>query len=72
MASVGAGDLSAHVVAAGITDDPHEVFDSPFYTTFRRLVHWCVEHRWVTIGATLLTFALGIAGMGVVQQQFFP
>ncbi len=72
VASVGAGDLPAHVVAAGITDDPHEVFDSPFYTTFRRLVHWCVEHRWVTIGATLLTFALGIAGMGVVQQQFFP
>ncbi|MDP2768879.1 MAG: efflux RND transporter permease subunit [Giesbergeria sp.] len=62
----------AHVVAAGITDDPHEVFDSPFYTSFRRLVNWCVEHRWVTIGATLLTFALGIAGMGVVQQQFFP
>jgi len=62
----------AHVVAAGITDDPHEVFDSPFYKAFRRLVHWCVEHRWATIGATLLTFALGIAGMGVVQQQFFP
>ena len=61
-----------HVVAAGITDDPHEVFDSPFYTAFRRLVHWCVEHRWTTIGATVLTFVLGIAGMGVVQQQFFP
>jgi len=61
-----------HVAAAGITDDPHEVFDSPFYTAFRRLVHWCVEHRWATIGATVLTFVLGIAGMGVVQQQFFP
>ncbi|MCM2251636.1 MAG: efflux RND transporter permease subunit, partial [Ramlibacter sp.] len=33
---------------------------------------WCVEHRWITIGATLLSFALGIAGMGKVQQQFFP
>ncbi|NUN62065.1 MAG: efflux RND transporter permease subunit [Burkholderiaceae bacterium] len=61
-----------HVAAAGITDDPHEVFDSPFYRAFRRLVHWCVEHRWTTIGATVLTFVLGIAGMGVVQQQFFP
>ncbi|MDY0106734.1 MAG: efflux RND transporter permease subunit [Giesbergeria sp.] len=61
-----------HVAAAGITEHPHEVFDSPFYTAFRRLVHWCVEHRWTTIGATALTFALGIAGMGVVQQQFFP
>ena len=65
-----------HVQAAqankGITDDPHEVFDSPFYTAFRRLVDWCVQHRWITIGLTALTFALGIVGMGKVQQQFFP
>ncbi|MBU0588429.1 MAG: efflux RND transporter permease subunit [Gammaproteobacteria bacterium] len=53
-------------------DQPHELFDSPFYNTFRKAVNWCVEHRWITIGATLLTFALGIAGMGKVQQQFFP
>jgi multidrug efflux pump subunit AcrB len=56
----------------GITEDPHEVFDSPFYNVFRRTVNWCVEHRWMTIGATLLIFALGIVGMGKVQQQFFP
>ncbi len=50
----------------------HEMFDSPFYSRFRRLVDWCVHHRWITIGVTLLAFALGIAGMGRVQQQFFP
>ncbi len=50
----------------------HELFDTPFYSRFRRAVDWCVEHRWITIGATLLTFALGIVGMGRVQQQFFP
>jgi multidrug efflux pump subunit AcrB len=50
----------------------HEHFDTPFYNTFRRTVTWCVSHRWLTIGATLLTFALGIVGMGQVQQQFFP
>ncbi len=53
-------------------EQPHELFDSPFYSRFRRLVNWCVEHRWLTIGATVLTFALGIVGMGKVQQQFFP
>ncbi|MBP6374873.1 MAG: efflux RND transporter permease subunit, partial [Giesbergeria sp.] len=58
--------------APGITEDPHEVFDSPFYNVFRRTVNWCVEHRWLTIGATVLIFALGIVGMGRVQQQFFP
>ncbi|MFC5497774.1 efflux RND transporter permease subunit [Caenimonas terrae] len=53
-------------------DTPHELFDSPFYNRFRRTVDWCVEHRWITIGATVLSFGLGIAGMGIVQQQFFP
>ncbi|MEJ8809905.1 efflux RND transporter permease subunit [Variovorax ureilyticus] len=51
---------------------PHELFDSPFYNTFRRTVDWCVAHRWITIGATVLMFGLGIVGMGKVQQQFFP
>ncbi|HSV69430.1 MAG TPA: efflux RND transporter permease subunit [Methylibium sp.] len=53
-------------------EGPHELFDTPFYARFRRLVDWCVQHRWITIGATLASFALGIAGMGKVQQQFFP
>lgn len=51
---------------------PHELFDTPFYNRFRRTVDWCVQHRWMTIGATVLIFALGIVGMGKVQQQFFP
>ncbi|MBK6568987.1 efflux RND transporter permease subunit [Candidatus Aalborgicola defluviihabitans] len=53
-------------------DQPHELFKTPFYNTFRKMVNWCVQHRWMTIGATLLLFALGIVGMGRVQQQFFP
>ena len=52
--------------------EQHESFDTPFYNTFRRAVNWCVKHRWLTIGATVLIFALGIFGMGKVQQQFFP
>jgi len=49
-----------------------EHFDTPFYNAFRRTVNWCVQYRWMTIGATVLVFALGIFGMGKVQQQFFP
>ena len=51
---------------------PHELFDTPFYARFRSLVAWCVGHRWITIAATVGTLALGIVGMGTVQQQFFP
>jgi multidrug efflux pump subunit AcrB len=55
-----------------VGDEPHELFNTPFYNSFRKTVNWCVEHRWATIGIMLLTFALGIVGMGRVQQQFFP
>jgi multidrug efflux pump len=57
-----------------VDGDAHEneLFDTPFYARFRRAVNWCVQHRWITIGLTLATFALGVAGMGRVQQQFFP
>ncbi len=64
--------LKAKPLPAGGEADHHEHFDTPFYRGFRRLVNWCVEYRWITIGATVLFFALGIVGMGKVQQQFFP
>jgi multidrug efflux pump len=53
-------------------EGPHELFDTPFYSRFRAAVNWCVQHRWTTIGLTVASFALGIVGMGQVQQQFFP
>ena len=62
--------LQARPHTAG--DEPHELFDTPFYTRFRALVNWCVRHRWVTIGLTIATLVLGVAGMSRVQNQFFP
>ncbi|HJV61423.1 MAG TPA: efflux RND transporter permease subunit [Albitalea sp.] len=56
--------------AAG--DQPHELFDTPFYNRFRALVNWCVGHRWLTIGLMIGTLVLGLAGMSKVQNQFFP
>jgi multidrug efflux pump subunit AcrB len=66
---LGAQLLRTHSKVAG---HAHELFDTPFYSHFRRWVDWCVAHRWLTIAATVGLFALGVAGMGKVQQQFFP
>ncbi len=57
---------------AGVEGQPHELFDTPFYTRFRAIVNWCVQHRWITIALTIATLALGLVGMGKVQNQFFP
>ncbi|MBS1129892.1 MAG: Acriflavin resistance protein [Proteobacteria bacterium] len=52
--------------------EDHDVYGTPFYLRFRRLVSWCVERRWLVIGITIALFALSIVGMGKVQKQFFP
>ncbi|MFP5412154.1 MAG: efflux RND transporter permease subunit [Gammaproteobacteria bacterium] len=50
----------------------HEVFDTRFYRRLRALIDWCMRHRWTTIAATVLAFALGVVGMGLTEKQFFP
>jgi multidrug efflux pump subunit AcrB len=52
--------------------EPHELFNTPFYSRFRRTVDWCVEWRKTVIAVTLASLALGILGFRFVEQQFFP
>ncbi|MFZ6688998.1 efflux RND transporter permease subunit [Undibacterium sp. SXout11W] len=52
--------------------EPHELFDTPFYSRFRALVSWCVEWRKTTIVITLGIFGLGVFGFKFIEQQFFP
>ncbi len=52
--------------------EDHDVYGTPFYERFRKLVQACVRRRWLVIGITLLLFVLAIVGMGKVQKQFFP
>ena len=56
-------------IAHGSNED---LYDTPFYSRFKRTVNWCVDHRWITIGLTIGALVLGVLGMGKVQQQFFP
>ncbi|MEI8304601.1 MAG: efflux RND transporter permease subunit [Burkholderiales bacterium] len=44
----------------------------PIYAHLRRIVGWCVSHRWWVLGTTVLAFLISGAGMTLVQQQFFP
>jgi multidrug efflux pump len=65
--------LAAPAKTAGANPGHGEdVYNTPFYRRFRALVTWCVAHRWVVIGTTVIAFGLSIAGFGLVQQQFFP
>ncbi|MES2832977.1 MAG: efflux RND transporter permease subunit [Pseudomonadota bacterium] len=50
----------------------HELYDTPFYNRFRRIVDWCVEWRKTTIALTMGAFGLGVFGFTFIEQQFFP
>ncbi len=49
-----------------------DVYGTPVYHRFRRLVAWCVHRRWLVIGATVMAFAASVVGFTLVPQQFFP
>ncbi|MDB5992510.1 MAG: Antibiotic efflux pump rane transporter ArpB [Herbaspirillum sp.] len=50
----------------------HDAYDKPFYRRFRAVVDWAISRRWLVLGSTLALFVIAIAGMRLVQQQFFP
>jgi multidrug efflux pump len=52
--------------------EPHDVYDTTFYRRLRGWIGWCVEHRALVLGVTLITFIVGLAGFSLVPQQFFP
>ncbi|MGZ3182545.1 MAG: efflux RND transporter permease subunit [Telluria sp.] len=53
-------------------ESEHDVFNTPGYEKFRRIVNWCVEWRKTTIAISLGIFALGVFGFNFIEKQFFP
>jgi multidrug efflux pump len=53
-------------------DGQHELFNTPFYERFRRLVDGCLQWRKTVIALTLGALLLGVAGFRYIEQQFFP
>lgn len=52
--------------------EAHDPYDTRFYRAVRALVNWCVSHRWLVIGVTLLVFSGAVALFKFVPKQFFP
>lgn len=52
--------------------DEGEMYQSRFYLAFRNLLNWFLEHRKIVLATTAGLFALSIAMMGMIKQEFFP
>ena len=52
--------------------DEGEMYQSRFYLAFRGLLNWFLGHRKIVLATTASLFALSIAMMGMIKQEFFP
>lgn len=52
--------------------DEGEMYQSRFYLAFRGLLNWFLGHRKIVLATTAGLFALSIAMMGMIKQEFFP
>ena len=50
----------------------HDVYNTPGFQRFRRVVTWCVEYRKLTMALSMAVFALGVFGFKFIEKQFFP
>ncbi|MBR0682268.1 efflux RND transporter permease subunit [Roseomonas eburnea] len=64
--------LGVKLLPAPTRAEHHGAHDGRGYRALRRVVAWCVDHRLLVIGATLLVLVGGFAAMGKVRKQFFP
>src|SRR5260370_27451346 len=49
-----------------------EIYETPNYQRFRRLVVKAVSHKFLVAGVVVGLFVAGVFGMGLLEQQFFP
>jgi multidrug efflux pump len=50
----------------------HDIYDNKFYVVFKKILVWCLEHRKLVLGTTVVCFAVSIFLLGMVKQEFFP
>jgi multidrug efflux pump len=64
--------LDVDSLRAKVSGHGEDIYNTPFYRRFRRIVAWCLSHRWSVIAATLAAFFGAIVLFAtVVENQFF-
>lgn len=61
-----------YLIKPAAKTDEGEMYQSRFYLAFRGLLNWFLEHRKIVLATTAGLFALSIAMLGTIKQEFFP
>lgn len=50
----------------------HDPYQSRFYTVFRKVLCWFLDHKKIVLTSTAAIFAASIGMMGLIKEEFFP
>ncbi|WP_019553888.1 efflux RND transporter permease subunit [Propionispira raffinosivorans] len=53
-------------------DGKIDPYQSKFYKIFKKILIWCLDHRKLILGATLISFCISVYMMQFIKQEFFP
>ncbi|SEJ76493.1 Multidrug efflux pump subunit AcrB [Propionispira arboris] len=53
-------------------DGKIDPYQSKFYKIFKKILIWCLDHRKLILGATLVSFCISVYMMQFIKQEFFP
>lgn len=58
--------------SGGTPGPKHDLYDTKFYRSFKKVLTWCLEHRILVIGLTLACFIGSMGVFALLKQEFFP
>ena len=61
-----------YLIKPAVNPNKGEMYQSRFYVAFRQLLNWFLGHRKIVLTSTVVLFALSIASIGMIKQEFFP
>ncbi len=61
-----------YLIRVKVHQEDKDPYQSKFYKFFRNLLTWCLRHRVLVIGCTIVCFIGSIGLLKFVKQEFFP
>ena len=54
------------------SEQGHDMYNTKFYRIFKQMLTWCLHHKSMVIGITVVCFVGSIFLLKLVKQEFFP
>ena len=64
--------IGSLLVQPKLHQEGHDIYNTPFYRWFKRLLTWCLVNRWKVIAATAISFVIAVGMMVIIKTEYFP